>query len=171
MFYRLGQLVTRYRWFIVGFWFIAVVVALPFAPQASNVLQAGGFVSPDAESERALALLANKLHLNVNIVQVIFTSQRYTAYDPQFVQEAQQSLASVQSMPGVASIISFVDDPRQISLDRRAAYVDVVLNTDPNSSPKLLPELQRRLHPVPDLKTSIGGGAGVLPGYSDRQRE
>ncbi len=158
MFYRLGQLVTRYRWFIVGFWFIVVVVALPFAPQASNVLQAGGFVSPDVESEQALALLANKLHLNVNIVQVIFTSERYTAYDPQFIQEAQQSLASVQSMPEVASIISFVDDPRQISLDRHAAYVNIVLNTDPNSSPKVLPELQRRLHPVPDLKTSIGGG-------------
>ncbi|HEV7235583.1 MAG TPA: hypothetical protein VGN15_05330, partial [Ktedonobacteraceae bacterium] len=99
MFYRLGKLVTRYRWFIVGFWFIAVVVALPFAPQASNVLQAGGFTSPDAESEQALALLANKLHLNVNIVQVIFTSQRYTAYDARFAQEAQQSLAGVQQMP------------------------------------------------------------------------
>ena len=158
MFYRLGKLVTRYRWFIVGFWFIAVVVALPFAPQASNVLQAGGFASPDAQSEQALALLANKLHLNVNIVQVIFTSQRYTAYDPQFVQEAQQSLASVQRMPEVASIISFVDNPRQISLDRHAAYVNIVLNTDPNSSPKLLPELQRRLHPAADLQTSIGGG-------------
>src|SRR6266851_8422008 len=129
MFYRLGQLVTRYRWFIVGFWFIAVVVALPFAPQASNILQAGGFTSPDAESEQALALLANKLHLNVNIVQVIFTSQRYTAYDPQFVLEAQQSLASVQRMPGVASIISFADNPRQISLDRHAAYVNIAVTT------------------------------------------
>src|SRR5581483_5862617 len=113
MFYRLGKLVTRYRWFIVGFWLIAVVVALPFAPQASSVLQAGGFTSPDAESEQALTLLADKLHLNVNIVQVIYTSQQYTAYDPQFVQEAQQSLASVQRMPEVASIISFTENPRQ----------------------------------------------------------
>src|SRR6202049_2421870 len=158
MFYRLGKLVTRYRWFIVGFWFIAIAVALPFAPQASNVLQAGGFTRPGAASEQALTLLANTLHLKVNIVQVIFTSHRYSAYDPQFVQEAQQSLASVQRMPEIASIISFVDNPRQISLDRHAAYVNIVLNTDPNSSPKLLPELQRRLHPAADLQTSIGGG-------------
>ncbi|HEU0003197.1 MAG TPA: MMPL family transporter [Ktedonobacteraceae bacterium] len=158
MFYRLGKLVTRYRWFIVGFWFIAVVVALPFAPQASNVLQAGGFTNPDAESEQALALLADKLRLNVNIVQVIYTSQQYTAYDPQFIQEAQQSLAGVQRMPEVASIISFTENPRQVSLDRHAAYVDIVLNTDPNTAPKLLPELRSRLHPVPHLKTSIGGG-------------
>jgi putative drug exporter of the RND superfamily len=158
MFYRLGKLVTRYRWFIVGFWFIAIAAALPFAPQASNVLLSGGFTSPDAESEQALTLLANTLHLKVNIVQVIFTSQRYSAYDPQFMQEAQQSLASVQHMPEVASIISFTDNPRQISLDRHAAYVNIVLNTDPNSSPKVLPELQRRLHPAADLQTSIGGG-------------
>ena len=159
MFYRLGNLVTRYRWFVVGFWFIAVVVALPFAPQASSVLQAGGFTSPDAESEQALALLTDKLHLNVNIVQVIYTSQRYSAYDTQFVQEAQQSLASVQQMPEVVGVVSFTDDPRQISLDRHAAYVNVFLNTDPNTAPKLLPDLQRRLHPEPDLRTSIGGGA------------
>jgi len=159
MFYRLGKLVTRYRWFVVGFWLLAVVVALPFAPQVGTILQAGGFTSPDAESEQALTLLENKLHLNVNIVQIIYTSQRYSAYDAQFVREAQQSLASVQHMPEVASIISFTDNPRQISLDRRAAYVNVVLNTDPNTAPKLLPDLQRRLHPEPDLKTSIGGGA------------
>ena len=159
MFYRLGKLVTRYRWFVVGFWLLAVVVALPFAPQASTILQSGGFTSPDAQSEQALTLLENKLHLNVNIVQIIFTSQRYNAYDAQFVREAQQSLASVQHMPEVASIISFTDNPRQISLDRHAAYVNVVLNIDPSSAPKLLPDLQRRLHPEPDLKTSIGGGA------------
>lgn len=160
MFYRLGKLATRYRWFIVGFWLIAVAVALPFAPQASNVLQSGGFVSPDAQSEQALNLLAEKLHLNVNIVQVIYTSQRYTAYSPQFIQEAQQSLAKVQSMPDVASIISFVDNPRQVSLDRHAAYVNILLKTVPSasSSSNVLLELQSRLHAEPDLKTSIGGG-------------
>ncbi len=159
MFYRLGRLVTRYRWFVVGFWLLAVVVALPFAPQASTILQAGGFTSPDAESEQALALLTDKLHLNVNIVQIIYTSQRYSAYDAQFVREVQQSLVSVQQMPEVASMLSFTDDPRQISLDRHAAYVNVFLSSDPSTAPKLLPDLQRRLHPEPDLKTSIGGGA------------
>src|ERR1700740_1100424 len=118
MFYRLGKLATRYRWLIVGFWIIAVAVALPFAPQASSVLQSGGFISPDAESERAITLLTQKLHLDQTIVQVIFTSQRYTADNPQFVQESQAALAGVIAMPEVSSIISFVDNSRQISIDR-----------------------------------------------------
>src|SRR2546421_5085483 len=61
-------------------------------------------------------------------------------------------------MPEVSGVVSFVDNPRQISLDRRAAYVNVLLKPDPDSAPKLLPELERRLQPVLDLHTSIGGG-------------
>jgi RND superfamily putative drug exporter len=158
MFYRLGKLATRYRWVIVGFWMIAVAIALPFAPQASSVLQSGGFVSPDAESERAVTLLSQKLRLDLTIVQVIFTSQRYTADSPQFAQESRAALASISTWSEVSSIISFVDNPRQISIDRHAAYVNVLLKSDPDSAPALLPELQRRLQPVPDLETSIGGG-------------
>lgn len=159
MFYHLGKFAARYRWLIVGLWMVAVAVALPFAPQASQVLQPGGFISPDAESSRALDLLAQKLHLNTNIVQVIFTSQRYTAYDPQFVAESQQALSGLQHWSKVAQIISFTDNPRQISTDRHAAYVNVVINADSNNVASFLPGLQQRLKPVPDLKTSIGGGA------------
>src|SRR3989441_12459472 len=158
MFYHLGRMATRYRWLIVGFWMVAVAVALPFAPQTSGVLHSGGFVSPDIESERAVNLLVQKLHLNQTIVQVIFTSQNYTADSPQFIQETQTALAGVRGMSDVSGVVSFIDNPRQISLDRHAAYVNVLLKPDPDSAPKLLPQLESRLQPVPDLKTSIGGG-------------
>src|SRR5216684_993015 len=158
MFYHLGRMATRYRWLIVGFWMVAVAVALPFAPQTSGVLHSGGFVSPDIESERAVNLLVQKLHLNQTIVQVIFTSQNYTADSPKFIQETQTALAGVRSMQEVSGVVSFTDNPRQISLDRHAAYVTVLLKPDPDSAPKLLPELERRLQPISDLKMSIGGG-------------
>ncbi len=158
MFYHLGKIATRYRWLIVGFWMVAIAVSLPFAPRASEVLHSGGFVSPEIESERAVNLLVQKLHFDLTIVQVIFDSQNYTADSPQFVQETQTALAGVRSMSEVSGVVSFTDNPRQISLDRHAAYVDVQLKSDPDSAPKLLPELEHRLQPVPDLKTSIGGG-------------
>jgi RND superfamily putative drug exporter len=166
MFYHLGKIATRYRWLIVGFWMLAVAVSLPFAPRAIEVLHSGGFVSPDIESERAVDLLAQKLHLDLTVVQVIFTSKDYTADSPQFIQEAQTALAGVRGMSEVSGIVSFIDNPRQISLDRHAAYVNVLLKPDPDSAPKLLPELERRLQPVPDLKTSIGGGPAF---YEDIQ--
>src|SRR5437660_2858988 len=158
MFYHLGKLATRYRWLIVGFWMVAIAVALPFAPQANSILHSGGFVTPDIESERAVTLLAQKLHLDLTIVQVIFTSQHYTADSPQFIQETQTALAGVRRMSEVSGMVSFTDNPRQVSLDRHAAYVNVLLKPDPDSAPKLLPEFEHRLQSVPDLQTNIGGG-------------
>ena len=158
MFYHLGKIATRFRWLIVGMWMVAIAVSLPFAPRASQVLHPGGFVSPDAESERAIDLLAQKLHLNLTVVEVFFTSQNYSADSPQFVEETQQALVKVRSWSQISGIVSFTDNPRQISLDRHAAYVNVMFKPDPDSAAKLLPELEHLLQPVPDLKTSIGGG-------------
>src|SRR6266487_4396310 len=113
MFYHLGKIATRYRWFIVGLWMVAGIVALPFAPQASQVLRPGGFVSPDAESQRAIDVLTQKLHVDQTIVQVIFTSQKYTADDPRFVQQTRQAISGLNSWSDVARIVSFTDNPRQ----------------------------------------------------------
>src|SRR5256884_9616979 len=158
MFFHLGRIVTRYRWLIVGLWMVAIAIALPFAPQATQVLHSGGFVSPDFESEQAITLLAQKLHFDPTIVQVIFTSRHYSADSPAFPQEAQQALTRVRGWSEVSGVLSFPDHPRQISLDRHAAYVNVLLKPDPDAAPKLLPELERRLQAVPDLQTHIGGG-------------
>ncbi len=158
MFSLLGRLATRFRWLIVGLWMVAITIALPFAPQATQVLHSGGFVRPDFESERAIDLLVQKLHFNPTIVQIIFTSQRYSAVSQAFMQEAQRALTGVQGWSEVSGVISFTDNPRQISFDRHAAYVIVLLKPDPDSAPKLLPELEHRLQSVPDLQTHIGGG-------------
>jgi putative drug exporter of the RND superfamily len=158
MFYHLGKFATRYRWLIVGFWMVAIAIGLPFAPQASSVLHSGGFTSPDVESEQAVNLLSQKLHLNLTVVQVIFSSQRYNAYSPQFIQESQQALASVRNWSEVSSVINYTDNPRQVSTDQHAAYANVLLKPDPDSAPKLLPQLEHRLQSVSDLHTTIGGG-------------
>ena len=158
MFYHLGKIAVRYRWWIVGFWLAVTFVSLPFAPQASQVLHPGGFVSPDAESQQAIDLLVQKLHVNQTIAQVILTSKRYTVDDPEFLQQAQQSIAGLRNWSEVAQIVTFVDNPRQVSLDRHAAYINVSLKSDPDTAAKLLPELEQRIQKVPDLQSSVGGG-------------
>src|SRR5207244_11062430 len=96
MFYHLGKLATRFRWLIVGMWMVGIAVSLPFAPQAGSVLHPGGFVSPDAESVRAINLLVQKLHLNLTVVEVLFTSQNYSADSLQFIHESQPALTKVR---------------------------------------------------------------------------
>jgi RND superfamily putative drug exporter len=157
IFYVLGSVATRYRWWIVAVWLLITVVALPFAPQASQVLRSGGFVSPDVQSQQAVDLLSSKLHLNLTIVQVIFISQRYTVERPQFAQEMQQALAEVRTWSEVSGVQTYLDNPRQISLDQHGAYANVLLRSDPDHAPQLLPELEHRLRAVPDLQIHIGG--------------
>ena len=158
MFYRLGKLAARYRWLIVGLWMAAIIAGLPFAPRAGQVLQPGGFVSANADSVRAINVLVQKLHLDETVVQVIFTSSKYSAESPQFVQESQQALKNINDWSQVSGVVSFTDNPRQISLDHHAAYVNVLLKPDPDSAVDLIPELRHRLQPVPNIQTSIGGG-------------
>jgi len=158
MFVHLGKIATRYRWWIVGCWMVAVIVALPFAPQANQVLRSGGLYNPDAESQKAIDLLVQKLQLNLTIVQVIYTSERYTIDDPQFVQGVQQSLARIHGWSELARIVTFEDNPRQVAQNRKAAYVRIELKSHPERASKLLPELERRLQAVPDLQYHIGGG-------------
>ena len=99
MFFRLGRIVTRYRWLIVGLWIVAIAIALPIAPQATQVLHSGGFVSPDFESEQAINLLVQKLHFNPTIVQVIFTSNRFNADSPAFANACSHALSKLLRPP------------------------------------------------------------------------
>jgi putative drug exporter of the RND superfamily len=156
--FALGKFAVRYRWWIVGFWLATALASLPFAPQANQVLHSGGFVSPDAESQQAIDVLVQKLHVNQTVAVVIFTSKRYTVDDPQFLQQTQQAIAGLRGWSEVAQIVTFVDNPRQVSLDRHAAYINVSLKSDPDAAAKLLPEFERRIQKVPDLQSSVGGG-------------
>jgi putative drug exporter of the RND superfamily len=158
MFYHLGKSAVRYRWWIVGFWLVVAFAALPFAPQASKILHSGGFVSPDVESQQAIDVFVQKLHGNPTILQILFTSNRYTVDNPEFVQQTQQSIAGLRDWSEVVQIVTFVDNPRQVSLDRHAAYVNVALKSAPDQAAKLLPDLERRIQKTPDLQSSIGGG-------------
>jgi RND superfamily putative drug exporter len=158
MFYHLGKIAVRYRWWIVGFWMVALLAAAPFVPRAGEVLRSGGFISADAESQRAVDLLTQKLHLNSTIVQIIFDSRAYSVDDSRFTAQMQQALADLRTWPEVVGIVTHLDNPRQVSTDRHAVYVNVLLRSDPETAPKLLPDLERRLHKTSDLTWSIGGG-------------
>nr|BBH91162.1 putative conserved membrane protein, MmpL family [Thermosporothrix sp. COM3] len=159
MFALLGRISIRYRWLIVALWGVAVLAALPFAPFASQVLHSGGFTSPDAESQQAINLLIDKLKLKDTAVQIIYESKQkdLSVDDPRFPAEVEQSLSRLRNWSEVAGIATFVENPRQVSKDRHAAYVTVQLNASGDEAPKLLPELARRVQAVPDLEYHIGG--------------
>ncbi len=167
MFYRLGLAMVRRRWLVLGVWLLAIALALPFAPRITSVLQSGGFSSSDMESQQAVDLLVQKLHYQLNAVQILFSSPTMTADNPRFIQEANAALAGLSAWPEVSSIVPFTQNLHQISRDGHTAYTVVLLKGDPDSAPQQLPTLERKLGHPSDLQVQVGGGPVF---YEDIQR-
>ncbi len=164
-FARIGRFAARHRYVIMGLWLIAVLACMPFAPQIATALKPGGFGSNTMESVIAGNLLQNKLNAKFTSVDIFFSSPTRSILDPClpnqppcFAQEALNTVAPLSQWSAVGKVVTFFDDPHQISRDGHAAYIAVYLNTDADSAPNYLPGLKARLHPPADVTMSIGGG-------------
>jgi|SRR5579871_688660 RND superfamily putative drug exporter len=158
MFQRLGLRMVRWRYWIVGIWLLAVLIGLPFAPRVAEVLAPGGFSSDAMQSQQAVNALQQGLHTSFTNVQIVFSSKTLTADDPRFVQEATTAVANLNGWSEVTGIVPFSADPTQISNDRHAAYTVVLLKSDPDTAPNVLPELRSKLRQPADLQMLVGGG-------------
>jgi RND superfamily putative drug exporter len=129
--YRLGlaygQLVYRFRWFVIAFWVIAFVVSVPFALNVANVLSGSGGSSDTSESAQVSNLLKSKLHEPPAQLLVIFQSATTPITDPAYQQEVNAFINRAQTFPHVSSIVS-----GGVGKDGRTTYL--VVNFDSDSS-------------------------------------
>ncbi|HEU0027340.1 MAG TPA: MMPL family transporter [Ktedonobacterales bacterium] len=168
MFYRLGQVMIRLRYWVIGAWLLAALAGLPFAPRIAEALSPGGFSSSGMESQQAIDALQSGLHTSFTNVLVIYSSKTLTADDPRFIAQATAATAKLNGWPEVTQVIPFTVDPSQVSRDRHTAFTTVFLQPRPDSAPSVLPELQARVATQqPDLSVTIGGGPVF---YNDIQR-
>jgi len=158
MFYRLGHLAVRFRFAILAFWLIVVLVGLPFAPRVASALSPGGFSSNDMQSQQAINALQAGLHTNFTDVLVIFTSKTMTADNPQFVAEANAATARLAGWSEVSAIVPFTINPSAVSRDGHTAYTTVFLNETADNAYKVLPAFRARLAQPTDLQMQVGGG-------------
>ena len=166
MFYRLGRVMTRLRYWVIGLWLVAALASIPFAPRVAEVLSPGGFSSSDMQSQQAIDALQSGLHLSFTNVLVIFSSKTLTANDPRFIAQATAATAKLQGWSQVSQIIPFTLDPTQISHDQHTAYTSVFLRDSSDAAPKVLPDLRSRIVEQPDISVTLGGGPVF---YSDIQ--
>lgn len=159
MFYRLGQVMIRLRYWVLGVWLLAVLVSLPIAPRIAGALAPGGFSSPDMQSQQAIDALQTGLHTSFTNVLVIFSSKTLTADDPRFIAQATAATAKLDGWSEVTQVVPFTIDPSQVSRDRHTAFTSVFLQSRPDGAPSMLPELRARVAShQPDVTITIGGG-------------
>jgi RND superfamily putative drug exporter len=158
-FERLGALVVRRRRTVIVIWAMLLLAALPLAPRAGDALLPGGFQLDDLESARARALLERELGIKPSALALTGHSDTVLAGDPAFEAEMAQVVARVRAVPKVASVMTHLDDPRQVSADRKTVFEIVWIDLPPDRSPDAVPAIRAALEPSPpDIQLSLAGG-------------
>ena len=126
--YRLGlnfgRQVHRFRWFIIAFWVVIVLVSIPFTAQIGSVLKGGGYSYKNSESARASNIIKEKLPRPATQLLVIFQSTNTGVSNSLYQKEMHGFMNRVRSFPHVTDVI-----PGGTGLDGRTTYVTVNFNT------------------------------------------
>jgi RND superfamily putative drug exporter len=158
-FERLGAFVVRRRWAVVVAWLALLIAAIPFAPRAPDALVAGGFQLEDLESARARAVLERELGIKPSALALVAHSDSALAGEPIFESELAEVVGRVRRAPSIVAVTSHLDNPRQVSADRRTVYEVVWIDLPPDRSPDAVPGVRAALQPAPpDLQLSLAGG-------------
>src|SRR5947209_19820923 len=85
MFGRLGHLMYRRRWWVLGTWVIILAAAFSQARQVGSVLGPGDFVLANSDSYKASQILQNTFHQNdKQVLLVVVHSPAGTFRDTSF---------------------------------------------------------------------------------------
>ena len=125
--YRLGlhygRQVYRFRWLIIAFWVVVVIVSIPFAAKVGDVLQGGGYSYHKSESTRAENLISEKLNQPAAQLLVVFQSVHTPVNDPSFQKEVNDFISRARSFAHVTAV-----SQGDIGQDGRTTYVTVNFN-------------------------------------------
>jgi RND superfamily putative drug exporter len=165
MFQSLARFTYRYRWYVIIAWILLLVASIPILPHVPGELAAGGFSSPHTEAAQARATLEqNILGYNPSTMIVMFQDTQLTATDPAFVAQANAAVADVVKLPDVIGILSFTQNPKQISADGHTAYTVLQLGLPPEQSQHVMAEVKSHLHPTESVRILLTGAPAF---YSD----
>ena len=158
MFVLIGRLAYRFRWWVVALWALILMAAVPILPRVTGALSMGGFTSPETESYRAEQVLQRELGFSPSTMVVIFRSDSLTFADPAFQEQMSATLAGLDELPYVESVLLPAQDPNLVSSDGDTAYAVVGLDVPAEAAQEIVPEFQAALAPASDLEVLVAGG-------------
>ncbi|MDP6821713.1 MAG: MMPL family transporter [Dehalococcoidia bacterium] len=128
--YSFGLKIYRKRWTVLAVWVVLLLIALPFAPRATDTLKPGGFSNDNLPSAQARAVFRDRLDLTPISYELIFRSDTHGAYEDEFTSDLQNALTRIGARPEVARVVTHLDDPARVSPDGRSVHVTIGLSLD-----------------------------------------
>ncbi|HWH36764.1 MAG TPA: MMPL family transporter [Candidatus Limnocylindrales bacterium] len=167
LFHRLGHFCARRRRLVLGAWLVALLAAIPLAPQLPGALSAGGFSTDDLEASRARHMLESELGLAPSAMVIVIQSETAArAGEPEFELAVARVLAGVPRAQYVDEVLTHHLSPRQVSEDGRTVYAIVTLDLPPDDSPAALAPVEAALGEAPGVRAFLAGGPAF---YGDIQ--
>ena len=179
MFEKIGKLVVKNRWWIIGFWLILAIVMVFKAPSLSQVgtIDEANFLPSNAESVKVKDVIKDKFpeEQAVGSGVIIFFNQRgLSEENKNYVKKVSDWLTSDQKPAEVEKVISAVTNPESeflfTSQDETTTLIQVNFST--NSFDKKTEDavkvIRERLNDHPaDLQAYFSGQAGIGADLSD----
>ena len=156
-FYRLGELVYRFRWLVIIGWLLLFSICIPLAPKLIEPFKAIGFTDPNSQSAKANVVLNDRLGFGYNEFIILYSSDKLLATDPDFIHEIKNSLAGLKNFSVKHQIIYPSSANKQISKDKHTAYVIILLKSGQEVDRKALDEFRSQIKQPEKLTMRIGG--------------
>jgi len=172
VFYSLGRIVYRYRWFVLLVWGALLLAGAFFAPNLSERLK-GGFGSAGSEAERVQDVLIEEFGVSPVSITVVFDGAAGLSAESQEFQEAQNAaLDEVREIEGVGSVISYSEtgDSRFISESGERSYALVNFEVSVDEAQGLVDEVREEARNG-ELITYVTGAPAVYLDITEASNE
>ncbi len=172
IFYALGHLAYRYRWFVVLAWATLLVGGAFFAPNLSDRLRGGGFEGADSEAERVQDIMLEEFDVSPATLTIVFEGEGLSAKSSEFQEAQSAALDEVHELDAVRSVATYSEtkDPLFISEDGEKSYALVNFNISLDQTRDLVDEVRERVRSE-ELKTYVTGAPAVYLDITEASNE
>jgi RND superfamily putative drug exporter len=162
IFYSLGRVAYRYRWFVVLFWGALLVGGAFFAPNLSERLRGGGFEGANSEAERVQEVVLKEFGVSPTTLTVVFEGDGLQAESDEFQQAQDAALDEVRELDEVSTVLTYSEtgDSRFISKSGERSYALINFKVPVDQVQDLTDEVRERVR-SDELATYVTGAAAV----------
>ncbi|MBA3472685.1 MAG: MMPL family transporter, partial [Rubrobacter sp.] len=172
IFYALGRLVYRYRWFVLLVWGALLVSGAFFAPNLSDRLKGGGFEGANSDAEKVQEIMADEFDASPSTITVVFEGDGLDAGSEEFQEAQNAALDEVRELDEVSSIVSYSDaeDRRFLSESGERSYALVSFEIPIDQAQGLADEVRGKVRGE-ELTTYVTGAPAVYLDITEASNE
>lgn len=157
-FYKSGQRIYQFRWYIVVVWFLLILACIPLIPNIISPFKSTGFIDESSKSAKTEQYLNQKFGYNgFNKFIIMYSSKSLLASSPEFMDQIKTSLSRLHDFPIKHEIIYPGSNKKQISKDKHTAYAVVILKIKDPISDKLLIQFKNAIKKPSHMSMELGG--------------